>query len=137
MSKHVPAAVRRAVRHRAQGRCEYCLLHEKDSPLSHEVDHIIPRKHGGGHVETNLAWACYVCNGFRGADLTSIDTQTGQIVRLFNPREDQWSEHFRLAGGLIQPLTAKGRATEYLLQLNLPDRVQLRVFLIQTGRYPR
>jgi HNH endonuclease len=43
----VPERVRRQVQERAQGRCEYCLIHEADMYYPHEADHVIAEKHGG------------------------------------------------------------------------------------------
>jgi len=37
-----------------------------------------------------------VCNKHNSADLASIDPETGEMQRLFNPRRDQWREHFDL-----------------------------------------
>ena len=136
MSKYVPAALRNLVRRRAGGRCEYCLLHEDDALFPHVVDHVVARKHQGATHERNLAWACFVCNGFKGSDLASIDLETGRVVRLFNPRKDKWARHFRLEDGRIIPRTSKGRVTEYLLQLNQPKFVEARQRLILAGRYP-
>jgi 5-methylcytosine-specific restriction endonuclease McrA len=137
MSDLVPSSLRELVRERANGRCEYCLLHEDDAMFPHEVDHIIAIKHRGPTIETNLAWACLVCNRFKGSDIASVDLETGRIVRLFNPRTDTWAEHFRLEGNRIAPLTAEGRVTEHLLQFNRPENLDLRQLLIQSERYPR
>jgi 5-methylcytosine-specific restriction endonuclease McrA len=137
MSERVPATLRDLVQARAGFRCEYCLFHEDDTWFPHEVDHIVARKHRGETRADNLAWACFACNGFKGSDLTSIDPETGRVVRLFNPRKDKWARHFRLEGPLILPLTAKGRVTEYLLQLNQPRFVRARQILLLAGRYPR
>src|SRR5260370_4887538 len=115
MSARVPAALRRLVRQRAGGRCEYCLLHEEYTLFPHQVDHVVARKHGGATLERNLVWACFAYNKFKGSDLSSIDFETGRLVRLFNPRKDQWSAHFRLRGGRIIPVTATGRVTADLL----------------------
>ena len=42
------AAARELVRSRAGNRCNYCLLKEEHLPFaSFQVEHIIPRKHGG------------------------------------------------------------------------------------------
>jgi len=101
-------------------------MREDDSLFPHEPDHIVSLKHRGPTHEDNLAWACLVCNRFKGSDLASIDLESGLIVRLFSPRTDIWSEHFRLQNGVIVPLTAIGRVTEYLLRLNLPESVELR-----------
>jgi hypothetical protein len=122
---------------RARCRCEYCLIHEEDAHFAHQPDHVIARKHRGATHEGNLAWACYLCNLLKGSDIASVDTETGQIVRLFNPRHDNWAEHFRLEDGQISPLTPIGRVTEYVLQFNQPQSVQERRWLIEAGRYPR
>jgi HNH endonuclease len=129
--------MRGAVQARARFRCEYCLIHEEDAHFSHQPDHIIACKHRGPTEEGNLAWACYLCNLYKGSDIASVDIETGQIVRLFNPRGDNWVEHFRLDDGHIVPLTPIGRVTEYLLQFNQPPSVQERQLLIAAGRYPR
>ena len=136
MSHQVPAALRRLVQARAHGRCEYCLIHEEDAHFGHQLDHVIAQKHRGPTHEDNLAWACYLCNLLKGSDIASVDIESGQIVRLFNPRLDQWAEHFRLEDGRIVPLTAIGRVTEYLLQFNQPQSVQERRWLVEAGRYP-
>lgn len=136
MSERVPATLRRLVQQRAGERCEYCLLAEDDALLPHEPDHIIACKHRGPTDERNLAWACFVCNNHKGSDIASIDIETGQVVRLFNPRIDAWSAHFRLDGARLTPLTPVGRVTEYLLQFNQPDYIELRLLLIRAGRYP-
>jgi hypothetical protein len=105
MSERVLTPLRALVRARAQSRCEYCLIHEEDSLFRHQPDHIVAQKHRGPTHEANLAWACYLCNLLKGSDIASVDIETGQIVRPFNPRLDQWADHFRLEGGRIVPLT--------------------------------
>ncbi len=59
-----------------------------------------------------------------------------QVTTLFNPRTDDWQAHFRLNGSLIEPLTAQGRVTVFLLRLNDPDRISERDLLLQLGVYP-
>jgi hypothetical protein len=54
----VSARLREFIIERAAGRCEYCLLHQDDTPLTHQADHIIPLKHGGQTTAENLALAC-------------------------------------------------------------------------------
>jgi hypothetical protein len=137
MSKRVPKALRAAVRTRAKGRCEYCLIHEDDTFFSHQPDHIIALKHHGKTRPENLAWACYLCNLLKSSNLASVDWMTGRVVRLFNPRKDSWSRHFRLEGSVIVARTAIGRATEQLLQLNQKSLVKARQKLIAAKRYPR
>ncbi len=134
MSNKVPTALRGEVRLRAEGRCEFCLISEEDVFLAHEPDHIIAIKHGGVAESENLAWACFLCNRFKGSDLSSIDPVTGQIARLFDPRRQRWSDHFYLDQGRIEGLTPEGRATARMLRFNLPDTVAARLRLIAAGR---
>src|SRR5215467_9409240 len=99
MSERVPARLRARVRQRARQRCEYRLIHEEDVGFPHEPDHIIASRHWGETDEDNLAWACHLCNNLKGSDLASVDIETGRVVRLFHPRRDRWSRHFRLEEG--------------------------------------
>lgn len=98
------------------------MIHEEDSIFAHEVDHVISRQHGGEPLIENLEYACMICNRLKGADLASI-TIVGALVCLFNPRVDQWEEHFRLEGAIIQPLSLIGEVTTRLLQLDTAQRV--------------
>lgn len=134
--QQISQALRRLVAERAQGRCEYCLLHQDDSLDTHQIDHVIPIKHGGQTVSENLAYACAECNHFKGTDFATVDQASGEIVSLFNPRTQQWREHFALEGARIAPLTAMGRATVELLRLNTEAHLLERETLIATGRYP-
>lgn len=139
MSKtYVPAALRRIVYDRAHTACEYCLVPEIAVFISHEVDHVIAEKHGGQTEEGNLALACTICNKYKGSDLASIDPINGEIVRLFQPRQDRWQDHFRLQDGEIVALDAIARVTVRLLQINRPERIEERRLLAQAGelRFP-
>lgn len=114
------------------------MIHEDDALLPHEPDHIIATKHRGETNESNLAWTCFVCNRAKGSDLSSIDTQTNQLVRLFNPRTDRWHDHFVLqSDGRISPQTAVARVTEFLLRLNRPELLQIRQILARNSRKPK
>ena len=128
--------LRSLVAQRAGLRCEYCLIHEDDAAFSHEVDHIVSRQHGGETTADNLAYACMICNRFKGTNISSVDA-SGAIMRLFHPRSERWEHHFRLTGAVIQPLTATGEATARLLRLNATERVMERNALQRLGRYPR
>jgi hypothetical protein len=112
------------------------MVHEDDATFSHEVDHVISRQHGGETVEDNLAYACLLCNRNKGASIASI-AGSGELVRLFNPRESTWRNHFRLNGAVIEPLDEVGEATAKLLRLNSLERVVRRSLLQQLRRYPR
>jgi hypothetical protein len=132
-----PEAIRKLVQSRALGCCEYCLLDQADAGLPHEIDHVISRKHGGTGGPENLAFACYLCNRYKGTDIASIHPGTGELVRLFHPRQDRWSEHFRIAGPILEPLTDVGIVTSQLLRLNVTARVVERQLLQSLQRYPR
>ena len=98
---YVPEALRRQVEERANHRCEYCLLPASLSFYAHEVDHVIPLKHGGTTTPDNLAYACWRCNRYKGSDLGSFDPETREFSFLFNPRTQTWNDHFRLQNARI------------------------------------
>ena len=126
-------ATRARVWTRAEGRCEYCRVHQDHVELTHHIEHIVARKHGGPDDPSNLCVACERCNVFKGSDLTGIDPATGQVERLFNPRTQTWAEHFELRGPLIVGLTPTGRSTVRVLSMNAGQRLQLRAALIAHG----
>lgn len=132
---YVPAALRRLVRDRAQDRCEYCLIPEWVALAPHWIDHIVAEKHGGKTEAQNLANSCVLCNQRKGSDLSSVDSETGEMAALFHPRRDRWMDHFRISGGRIEPLTPVGRATVQLLRLNHPDRLEERKQLLALGLF--
>lgn len=134
---HISIKLRQLVSARARECCEYCLIHADDRPETHPIDHVIALRHGGLTVAGNLALACAICNNLKGTDLSAIDPLTGMIVPLFNPRTEQWSDHFELVNGAeITGRTATGRATAALLQLNSHERLSYRRDLAADGRYP-
>ena len=64
-------------------------LHQRHTPLfTFHIEHIRAKQHGGTDDLTNLVLACNRCNRAKGPNLSSVDPTTGQVVRLFNPRED-------------------------------------------------
>src|SRR5271165_1879000 len=123
MATDIGDSLRAEVARRAGHRCEYCLIHERDAGFPHQVDHIVSRKHGGASTADNLALACLICNRYKGADVASVNLESGEAVRLFHPRRDRWSDYFRIAGEIIEPLSQVGRATIQVLRLNAPERL--------------
>jgi hypothetical protein len=136
MSGYVPVKLRRFVVRRASGLCEYCLVHEDDTFFGCQIEHVISEKHGGPTAPQNLAYACVFCNRFKGSDIGSISPRTGQLCRFFNPRIDEWSDHFSLEGVVIRPRTEIGEVTALILALNHIDRLVERQALDAVGRYP-
>src|SRR4051812_11501390 len=129
-------ALRRSVRERAGGRCEYCRLPDRLPPLEpFHLEHITARQHAGTFDLENLAWACHRCNRHKGTNLTGGDPDTQSIVPLFQPRHHVWNEHFALDGIRLRGLTATGRTTVWLLQMNSERRVERRAELIKGGLF--
>ena len=121
------AVTRQSVRQRALDRCEYCRLPQSSQPfVTFHVEHIIARQHGGTDHLDNLCLACERCNAAKGPNLSGRDPVTGNIERLFDPRHQDWPEHFQFQGPVIVGLTPVGRATVDVLKMNEHRRVQLR-----------
>jgi HNH endonuclease len=118
--------LRLLVRTRADHRCEYCGIPQEFSELRFHIEHIIPRQHGGIDDAENLALACPDCNLRKGPNLSGLDPDTGEIVRLFHPRRDLWAEHFVYKGVHIIGTTPTARATASLLAVNDPERLRIR-----------
>jgi len=122
------SATRDSIRQRANGSWEYCRLPQSATPLlGFHIEHIVARQHGGSDDLSNLALACDRCNAYKGPNLTSIDEESGEVTPLFNPRTDQWDEHFIIENGIVAGLTPTGRASVRLLNMNANRRVQLRL----------
>lgn len=136
MTRYVSADLRRHVQSRASHLCEYCLIHEDDTYLGCQVDHVIAEKHGGQTAADNLCYACTFCNRAKGTDIGSIAPSTGDLNRLFNPRTDRWGSHFQLNGVVIEPRTPIGETTLRLLRFNEKERVWERESLASIDRYP-
>ena len=127
------AAGRDVVRRRAGNRCEYCLLRQQYNRLTHHVEHIIAKQHGGRDDADNLALACHRCNLRKGPNLAGVDPVSGELAPLFHPRRDRWTEHFQFRGVRIEGLTPVGRATVHVLAMNDARRVELRSELLARG----
>lgn len=121
---------------RAGGLCEYCQHPQEFSQIPFELDHIIAQKHGGPTREDNLALTCFYCNSFKGPNIAGIDSETGIVTTLFNPRRQNWKRHFRWNGPYLEGRTRAGRATIAVLEINHPDAVDARRCLIAEGVFP-
>jgi hypothetical protein len=129
----ISAALRRFVFERAGSRCEYCRIPLEFDALPGCLDHIIARKHRGPSIADNLAVSCYHDNSFKGDNIAGIEPETVAMARLYDPRHDEWHEHFAWDHGQIVGLTAIGRTTVYVLNMNEPIRVLTRRLLVATG----
>ena len=129
------ASAREHVRQRANKLCEYCRLDQQHSALSHHVEHIVAKQHGGSDNYDNLALACHRCNHRKGPNLTGIDPESSEVVPLFHPRRQVWAEHFIWQGVRIQGTTPIGRATVQVLAMNDSRRIELRTELLARGEH--
>lgn len=137
-------AAKQVIRERAGYLCEYCHSPEQLSANRFTVDHIIPQSLGGSDDLANLALACRRCNERRYNFVAGIDTDTQEIVPIFNPRQQLWKEHFVWLdqGVVIEGVTPIGRATCLRLDLNdtrYPESDSIREtrrFWIKTGIHP-
>lgn len=64
------------------------------------------------------------------------DPDSTGVVPLFNPRQDQWSEHFQWQDYHLLGTTAGGRATVWALDLNHPRRLIIRRAEEVLGLFP-
>lgn len=93
---------------------------------------------GGSNDLSNLAKACYGCNGSKFTAINALDPITNQIVPLFHPRKDTWKDHFKWSEDylLMIGLTPKGRATILRLKTNRPAQINLRKVTLGLGHPP-
>lgn len=79
-----------------------------------------------------------MCNNYKSDQTTAVDSETDKIVKLFNPRQQKWHEHFKWSedGVDIIGLTKCGRATVIALQLNNQIAITVRRNWIKAGWHP-
>ncbi|MDB9525469.1 HNH endonuclease signature motif containing protein [Oscillatoria sp. CS-180] len=134
----VSEGVRARVRAAAKDECGYCRSLQKYVLGVLEIEHIIPKAAGGSDDEENLWLACRLCNSYKGVQTHAKDPVTNRNVKLFNPRQQNWSAHFAWTneGIRISGLTATGRATVLALKLNNYYAVTVRQAWVSAGWHP-
>ena len=135
-SRYIDTELRRFVAERAENFCEYCMIHESDTYFGCEIDHIISLKHGGNTNADNFAYSCSFCNRHKGSDVGSVIIGNNKFIRFYNPRKDKWTDHFKLDGSIIRPLTNIGEVTCKILIFNSAERIIERESLIEINRFP-
>ena len=88
----------------------------------------MPEGRGGLTSLANLALCCYGCQLQKLDFQTGVDPTSKAITRLYHPRRQRWSRHFRWsADGLhLGGQTRVGRATIERLDLNNVRQVEAR-----------
>jgi hypothetical protein len=132
------AEKRAFVQRRAAHCCEYCRFPAAHLKPPMHFDHVKARQHGGLDEIENLALSCSRCNQAKGPNIATIDPDGDGVsmVPLFNPRNDDWNDHFELLDGVMVGKSAIGRATVFLLNMNKPVRIAMRRELIRQGAWP-
>lgn len=69
----------------------------------------------------------------KGPNIAGLDSETGDLVRLFHPRTDKWTDHFVWDGPELKGRTQIGRVTISVLFINDPEVVALRRALQEEG----
>jgi hypothetical protein len=136
--KAIPARLDRIVRINAGNRCGYCLSPQHLIMARLEIEHIIPLARGGTDAEENLWLACPPCNGHKSDKITARDPESGSEVALFNPRAQDWWDHFSWAddGVRVVGQSAPGRATILALHLNDAPVLLVRSYWVIAGWHP-
>jgi hypothetical protein len=130
------APLKRAVFHRAGGRCEYCGLSQSGQEARFHVDHIHPLADGGATTLENLALACVSCSLRKGARRSALDPLTRKRVPLFHPRTQVWADHFQWKGCRLIGISPTGRATVDTLKINRLLAQSIRAEEALRGRHP-
>lgn len=124
--------------HRAEYACEYCKLLTNYFTSTPEIEHIIPLSKGGRDERSNYAIACGFCNRYKGDATEGLDSVSQEITPLFNPRTDNWIDHFKWSSDTLSVIgkTPIGRVTVERLKLNRTTAINLRRVTIDLGHPP-
>ncbi|MGH9801624.1 MAG: HNH endonuclease [Blastocatellia bacterium] len=136
--RYLPEQLRQRVADSSKHRCGYCLSEQQYSIDKFEIEHIIPLALGGTNDESNLWLSCGGCNNHKWMKVSGLDPDSGEDVPLFNPRTQQWAEHFRWDETCLFIIgrTPIGRATVVALRLNNELAVRVRGHWVNVGWHP-
>jgi hypothetical protein len=138
MALYLPDELRRQIDETDRRRCCYCLTAEANSGIRLTYDHLVPVSKGGVTIFENVCLACSACNQYKAHATHAVDPITGEIVPLFNPRTQRWSDHFNWSTDTtrVEGSTPIGRATVIALRLNHPLIVTARGRWFRVGWHP-
>lgn len=135
---YISAKLKEKVRKSAKFRCGFCLFQEYYSHTTFQIDHIIPIAVGGISIEENLWLVCEPCNQAKSDKVKGFDSITKTTVSLFNPRMQNWNEHFQWTDNCTKIVgkTPTGRVTVVELDLNKERIVRIRQNWVAVGWHP-
>ncbi len=134
----ISTSMRQHIAQQANFQCGYCLTREIVSGIPLTLEHLIPKSKGGRDIENNLWLSCRLCNETKGVLVEAHDVETGELVPLFHPRVQKWTDHFTWSenGTRIIGKTRIGRATVNALSLNSEFRILARELWVEAGLHP-
>ncbi len=138
MSAYISVELQRKIRDRFADCCAYCLTAESLTATTFEFEHIIPRSAGGETSLENLCLSCPNCNRYKANRQNIIDSDSGEIIRLFHPQLQIWKEHFNWnedASEIVE-VTDIGRATIITLKMNRPALIRVRKLWVKLAEHP-
>ena len=127
-------ALMRTVRQRAGDRCEYCHMPSWAMPLPFQIDHIVADNTAARRQKTTSRSPAPLQSLNKGPT-SPASTRLGRSHPPVHPRQDFWSEHFRLEGARMFGRTAIGRATVQVLAMNAAGLLLIRAELPLESRY--
>lgn len=119
---------REIVELRTGRRCEYCRAPQPATGIRYHLEHVFPESLGGTDEVDNLALAYPTCNYYKSNHLLGADEDGVAGRPLFNPRGDQWHEHFEFDSSTLQlkGKTHTGKGTVNRLRMNNSMRFKAR-----------
>lgn len=85
----------------------------------------------------NRAWCCQGCNNHKYTCVEVLDSLSGVITPLYNPRTHAWDDHFRWSDDFAEVrVSATGGVTVLILNLNRQELINLRKLLVAFGEHP-
>ena len=125
----------RQVHERAAFRCEYCQTAQRVIGQAMHVEHIFPNL--GDNLE-NLCLSCPSCNLSKAKATQAPDPESKNLVPLFNPRIQNWNEHFEWLenGTIVKGKTATSRATVSRMKMNIERIVRARIIWVLAKVHP-
>lgn len=138
MSVYIPVELKKEIRNHFTDCCAYCRTAEALTVTTFEFEHIIPLSAGGETVFENLCLACPSCNRYKATRQTAIDPNTQDEVKLFNPQQQLWADHFTWSEDAteIVGLTTISRATISTLKMNRQQLTRVQNMWVKIGEHP-